>query len=58
MCPSILEPRRRIDRALYSVVIQAYISGISTRGVDNLVAAMGSDVGISKSEVCRICAGA
>ena len=55
--PSILEPRRRIDRALYAVVMEAYVGGISTRGVDDLVAAMGSDAGISKSEVSRICAG-
>jgi putative transposase len=55
--PSILEPRRRIDQALYAVVMEAYVGGISTRGVDDLVAAMGSQSGISKSEVSRICAG-
>jgi putative transposase len=54
--PSILEPRRRIDQALYAVVMEAYVHGVSTRAVDELVAAMGSDVGISKSEVSRICA--
>jgi len=53
----ILEPRRRIDQALYAVVMEAYVNGISTRSVDDLVAAMGIDTGISKSEVSRICAG-
>ena len=55
--PSILEPRRRIDQALYAVVMEAYVQGISTRSVDDLVAAMGIESGISKSEVSRICAG-
>lgn len=55
--PSILEPRRRIDRALYAVVMEAYVRGVSTRSVDDLVEAMGADSGISKSEVSRICAG-
>jgi putative transposase len=55
--PTILEPRRRIDQALYAVVMEAYVQGISTRSVDDLVAAMGIDSGISKSEVSRICAG-
>jgi putative transposase len=55
--PSILEPRRRIDQALYAVVMEAYVSGVSTRAVDDLVAALGIDSGISKSEVSRICAG-
>jgi len=54
--PSILEPRRRIDQALYAVVMQAYIEGVSTRSVDDLVAALGIDSGISKSQVSRICA--
>ena len=54
--PSILEPRRRIDQALYAVVIEAYVNGVSTRSVDDLVAALGVDSGISKSEVSRICA--
>jgi putative transposase len=53
--PSILEHRRRIDRALYSVVMEAYVSGVSTRSVDDLVAALGIGSGISKSEVSRIC---
>jgi putative transposase len=55
--PAILEPRRRIDQALYAVVMEAYVHGISTRSVDDLVEAMGVDAGISKSEVSRICAG-
>lgn len=54
--PSILERRRRIDRALYAVVMEAYVSGVSTRSVDDLVAALGVGSGISKSEVSRICA--
>ena len=53
--PSILEPRRRIDQALYAVVMEAYVAGVSTRSVDDLVAALGVDSGISKSEVSRIC---
>ena len=53
----LLEPRRRIDQALYAVVMEAYVAGVSTRAVDDLVAAMGLDTGISKSEVSRICAG-
>jgi putative transposase len=55
--PSILEPRRRIDQALYAVVMEAYVGGISTRSVDELVAALGIGTGIKKSEVSRICAG-
>lgn len=53
--PSILEPRRRIDQALYAVVMEAYVHGVSTRSVDDLVVALGVDSGISKSEVSRIC---
>lgn len=55
--PSILEPRRRIDQALYAVVMEAYVNGVSTRAVDDLVAALGVDSGIKKSQVSRICAG-
>jgi len=55
--PSILEPRRRIDQALYAVVMEAYVNGVSTRAVDNLVEALGATSGIKKSEVSRICAG-
>jgi putative transposase len=54
--PSLLERRRRIDQALFAVVMEAYVHGVSTRKVDDLVAAMGADTGISKSEVSRICA--
>src|SRR5688572_16218601 len=54
--PVILEPRRRIDQALYAVVMEAYVNGVSTRAVDDLVAALGIDAGISKSEPW-ICAG-
>ena len=54
--PSILDRRRRIDAALYAVVIEAYVHGVSTRKVDDLVAALGAASGISKSEVSRICA--
>ena len=52
--PSLLEPRRRIDVALHAVVMQAYVEGVSTRRVDDLVVALGG-TGISKSEVSRIC---
>lgn len=55
--PSILEPRRRIDQALYAVVMEAYVLGVSTRSVDDLVQALGIGSGVSKSEVSRICAG-
>jgi putative transposase len=55
--PSILEPRRRIDQALYAVVMEAYVHGVSTRSVDDLVEALGAGSGISKSEVSRICGG-
>ena len=54
--PALLAPRRRIDVALHAVVMQAYIEGVSTRRVDDLVIAMGG-TGISRSEVSRICAG-
>src|ERR687886_1844675 len=54
--PSLLEPRRRIDRALWAVVMEAYVHGVSTRKVDDLVQALGIESGISKSEVSRICA--
>jgi putative transposase len=53
--PSLLEPRRRIDRALWAVVMEAYVHGVSTRKVDDLVSALGIEAGISKSEVSRIC---
>jgi putative transposase len=53
--PTLLEPRRRIDRALLAVVQEAYVLGISTRKVDDLMAALGG-CSISRSEVSRICA--
>ena len=52
--PSLLEPRRRSERALLAVIQQAYVEGVSTRRVDDLVKALGCD-GISKSQVSRIC---
>jgi putative transposase len=54
--PELLEPRRRIDKALWAVIMTAYITGTSTRKVDDLVRALGCDSGISKSTVSRICA--
>lgn len=54
---TLLEPRRRIDQALYAVIMESYVNGVSTRSVDDLVAALGVESGISKSEVSRICAG-
>ena len=54
--PCLLERRRRVDQALFAVVMQAYLEGVSTRKVDDLVKALGADSGISKSEVSRICA--
>jgi putative transposase len=53
--PALLAPRRRIDVALHAVICQAFVEGVSTRRVDDLVVAMGG-TGISKSEVSRICA--
>jgi len=53
--PSLLEPRRRIDRALWAVIMEAFVHGVSTRKVDDLVAALGIDTGVSKSHVLRIC---
>ena len=51
----LLQPRRRAEQALVAVVCQAYVEGVSTRRVDDLVKAMGID-GISKSEVSRLAA--
>ena len=53
--PSLLHPRRRVDKALYSVICTAWIEGVSTRKVDELVKALGNETGISKSSVSRIC---
>lgn len=52
--PSFLEPRRMAEKALTAVIQEAYIQGISTRSVDDLVRAMGMS-GISKSQVSRLC---
>ena len=52
--PALLEPRRRGERALVAVVQEAYINGVSTRRVDDLVKALGMS-GISKSQVSRLC---
>ena len=53
--PSFLEPRRRSEQALLAVVQQAYVCGVSTRRVDQLVESLG--LRISRSEVSRICRG-
>lgn len=52
--PGLLEPRRMAEKALTAVIQEAYIQGISTRSVDELVKAMGMS-GISKSQVSRLC---
>jgi putative transposase len=53
--PSFLEPRRTAEKALTAVIQEAYIQGVSTRAVDDLVRAMGGS-GVSKSEVSRLVA--
>ena len=53
--PTLLEPRRRIDRALLAVIQEAYVQGVSTRKVDALMEALGG-CHVSKSQVSRICA--
>jgi transposase-like protein len=52
--PGFLEPRRMAERALTAVIQEAYVHGISTRSVDDLIKALGMD-GISKSQVSRLC---
>ena len=52
--PAFLEPRRMAEKALTAVIQEAYVQGISTRSVDDLVKAMGMS-GISKSQVSRLC---
>ena len=52
--PGFLEPRRTAEKALTAVIQEAYVQGVSTRSVDELVRAMGMD-GISKSQVSRLC---
>src|SRR5438128_5377207 len=54
--PGFLEPRRMAEKALTAVIQEAYIQGVSTRSVDELVRAMGM-TGISKSQVSRLCGG-
>lgn len=53
--PTFLEPRRAAEKALVAVIQEAYVQGVSTRSVDDLVKAMGM-TGISKSQVSRLCA--
>lgn len=53
--PAFLEPRRMAEKALTAVIQEAYVHGISTRAVDDLVRAMGME-GVSKSQVSRLCA--
>ena len=53
--PSFLEPRRTAEKALVAVIQEAYVHGVSTRSVDDLVKAMGAG-GMSKSQVSRLCA--
>jgi len=52
--PAFLEPRKIAEKALVAVVQEAYVQGVSTRSVDELVKAMGM-TGISKSQVSRLC---
>lgn len=52
--PSFLEPRRTAEKALVAVIQEAYVPGVSTRSVDDLVKAMGAG-GVSKSQVSRLC---
>jgi transposase-like protein len=52
--PAFLEPRRTAEKALTAVIQEAYVHGVSTRSVDDLVKAMGG-TGISKSQVSRLC---
>jgi transposase-like protein len=52
--PSFLEPRRTAEKALTAVIQEAYVHGVSTRAVDDLVQAMGAS-GVSKSQVSRLC---
>jgi putative transposase len=53
--PGFLEPRRMAEKALTAVIQEAYVHGVSTRSVDDLVKAMGG-TGVSKSQVSRLCA--
>jgi putative transposase len=51
--PSLLDRRRRVDRASFAVVMETHLHGVSTRKVDDPVKAWGADTGISQSEVRR-----
>lgn len=53
--PEFLEPRRAAEKAMTAVIQEAYVQGLSTRSVDDLVKAMGMS-GVSKSQVSRLCA--
>ena len=52
--PSFLEPRRSVEKALSAVIQEAYVHGVSTRSMDDLVQAMGG-TGVSKSQMSRLC---
>jgi len=52
--PGFLEPRRMAEKALTAVIQEAYVQGVSTRSVDDLVKALGMS-GVSKSQVSRLC---
>ena len=52
--PSFLDPRRMAEKALTAVIQEAYVHGVSTRSVDDLIKAMGG-TGVSKSQVSRLC---
>jgi len=52
--PGFLEPRKTVEKALVAVIQEAWINGVSTRKVDELVQAMGM-TGISKSSVSKLC---
>jgi transposase-like protein len=54
--PSLLEPRRRTEKALLAVIQKAYVAGVSTRKVDDVVQAQGM-TGVDRSSVSRICQG-
>jgi transposase-like protein len=54
LLPGFLEPRRTVEKALAAVIQEAWIGGVSTRRVDELVQAMGMS-GISKSQVSKLC---
>lgn len=49
--PALLEPRRPIGRALWAVIMEAFVHGVSTRKVDDLVGALGLDAGVSTAPV-------